>query len=306
MADKFGLQVGSYLAHLSVERGLSGNTLAAYTRDLNRYAEFCRQRELTDACRVSPEDVGAFSMALVDGVASPPLASASAARVVSAVRGFHKFLLLEGECPLDPAVEVKPQVPQRRLPKALSIDEVLKILQAPDETTSVGLRDRALLEFLYATGARVSEAVNLDLDELDLVTGLARVMGKGRKQRMVPLGSHAREALAAYLTRARPDLISKGTGTPAVFVNQRGKRLSRQSAWLIIRAAATAAGVKSDISPHVLRHSFATHLLDGGADVRVVQELLGHSSVATTQIYTLVTVERLREVYLTSHPRALG
>lgn len=306
MPGSFELQIQGYLAHLSVERGVSGNTLAAYRRDLSRYADYCATRKITDACSVQPNDVSGFAMSLVDGVSGPALASSSAARVISAVRGFHKFLLLEGQCTADPAVDVKPQVPLRRLPKALSVDEVLRILAAPNTETVVGSRDAALLEFLYATGCRVSEAVGLDIDDLDLVTGLARVMGKGRKERLVPIGSHAQNALEIYLTRSRPTLIDKGAGTPAVFLNQRGTRLSRQSAWLIIRAAAEAAGVNTEISPHVLRHSFATHLLDGGADVRVVQELLGHSSVATTQIYTLVTVERLREVYLTSHPRALG
>jgi len=196
--------------------------------------------------------------------------------------------------------------PARRLPKALSFEQVMAILSSPSTEEPVGLRDRALLEFLYGTGARISEATGLDLDDLDLDDGLARITGKGSKTRLVPVGSHARTSLSAYLTRARPVLAARGVGTAAVFLNQRGQRLSRQTGWAILQKAAKAAHLEVDVSPHVLRHSFATHLLDGGADVRVVQELLGHASVTTTQIYTMVTVDRLREVYISTHPRALA
>ncbi len=199
-----------------------------------------------------------------------------------------------------------PKLPQR-LPKAISVDDVQRLIAAADfGRPELALRDQALLEVLYGTGARISEAVGLDVDDLDLAAAAVKLSGKGGKQRMVPLGSYAIEALRNYLVRSRPLLAESGPGTPAVFLNARGGRLSRQSAWAVLRTSASRAGLTVDVSPHTLRHSFATHLLDGGADVRVVQELLGHASVATTQVYTLVTVDKLREVYAASHPRALG
>lgn len=224
-----------------------------------------------------------------------------------AVRGLHRFALRDGLVDHDPAKAVRPPAPPRRLPKAISIEDVERLLNAAGlDKTPLALRDRALLEVLYGTGARISEAVGLAVDDLDLDDGVVRLHGKGGKERLVPVGSFAREAVSAYLVRARPTLAAGGRGTPALFLNARGGRLSRQSAWTVLRAAAEKAGLQSDVSPHTLRHSFATHLLDGGADVRVVQELLGHASVTTTQVYTLVTVDRLREVYATSHPRAIS
>jgi integrase/recombinase XerD len=223
---------------------------------------------------------------------------------VVAVRGLHRFALREGWTVADPAREVRPPVPARRLPKAISVTAVEALLAAPDTGTPLGLRDRALLELLYGTGARISEAIGLDVDDLDRAAGLVRLDGKGGRQRIVPVGSYAGRAVEDYLVRARPGLVAAGRGTPALFLNARGGRLSRQSAWTVLRSAAARAGIAGDVSPHTLRHCFATHLLDGGADVRVVQELLGHASVTTTQVYTLVTVDRLREVYATSHPRA--
>jgi integrase/recombinase XerD len=222
-----------------------------------------------------------------------------------AVRGLHRFLVREGLAADDPARAIRPPAPPKRLPKAISVEEVEALLAAAgaDETPRA-VRDRALLELLYGCGARISEAVGLDVDELDLDSGTVRLVGKGSKERVVPLGSYAREAVQAYLVRARPALAAAGKGSPALFLNARGGRLSRQSAWTVLRAAAARAGITREVSPHTLRHSFATHLLDGGADVRVVQELLGHASVTTTQVYTLVTVDRLREVYATAHPRA--
>jgi integrase/recombinase XerD len=237
------------------------------------------------------------------------LASASAARAMSAVRGLHRFATREGLVAVDVAAEVRPPAPPKRLPKALDVDQVTRLLAVPDDSP-LGLRDKALLEFLYGTGARISEAVGAAIDDLDLDSGDAGAIlhGKGGRTRMVPVGGYARAAMEAYLVRSRPSLVVKGKGTPAVFLNARGGRLSRQSAWTILHRAATAAGLPVDgphaVSPHTLRHSYATHLLDGGADVRVVQELLGHASVTTTQVYTLVTVDRLREVYATAHPRA--
>jgi integrase/recombinase XerD len=223
------------------------------------------------------------------------------------VRGLHRFAVREGLAPLDPSSEVRPPTTPRRLPKAISVAEVTRILQAAgSEGTPLALRDQALLEVLYGTGARISEAVGLAVDDLDRDAGVVRLAGKGGKERVVPVGSFALEAVHAYLVRARPALAAAGKGTAALFLNARGGPLSRQSAWAVLRAVAERAGVEGEVSPHTLRHSFATHLLEGGADVRVVQELLGHASVTTTQIYTLVTVDQLREVYAGAHPRALA
>lgn len=298
-----------YLAHLRVERGLSGNTLAAYERDLGRYTAFLRRRGMTDPQQVSEADVRAFVEAIRTGDdGARPLAASSAARTVTAVRGWHKFLLAEGATATDPAAEVRPPRSTRHLPKALSIEEVRALLEAASvDDSPVSLRDRALLELLYATGARISEAVALAVDDLDRESGCVRLLGKGRKERIVPVGQYAWDALDAYLVRGRPALLVKGEGTSAVFVNTLGRPLSRQSAWAVLQGASERAGLEArHVSPHTLRHSFATHLLAGGADVRVVQEMLGHASVTTTQIYTKVTVDHLREVYATSHPRALG
>ena len=251
-----------------------------------------------------------FLVRLREGDADhPALSSTSAARTVVAVRGFHKFAVADGLATLDPASAVKPPTPAKRLPKALPLADVEAILEvAGAPGTTLALRDRALLEVLYGTGARISEAVGLDVDDLDSVDGTVLLRGKGSKERIVPVGSYAREAVDAYLVRGRPELASAAsTGTTnggALFLNARGGRLSRQSAWAVLVKAADRAGVTRDVSPHTLRHSFATHLLDGGADVRVVQELLGHASVTTTQVYTLVTVDNLREVFATAHPRA--
>lgn len=288
-----------------MERGLSRNTVASYRRDLDRYAEGLAAAGITDLAGVRASDVaGHLARLREDG-----LASASAARAVSAVRGLHRFAVRERLVPHDVAADVRPPAPPRRLPKALDVDQVERLLAAPDGDSPLGLRDRALLELLYGTGARISEAVGADIDDLALDTDPAVVLrGKGGKTRLVPVGGYARAAVQAYLVRARPTLIAGGRGTPAVFLNSRGGRLSRQSAWAVLHRWAGAAGLPVEgpyaVSPHTLRHSYATHLLDGGADVRVVQELLGHASVTTTQVYTLVTVERLREVYATAHPRA--
>jgi integrase/recombinase XerD len=290
-----------------VERGVADNTLKSYRRDLRRYAAFLAERGVTDPASVDEATVAAFLMALREG--SPdhqPLSAGSAARTVVAVRGFHRFAVREGLTSVDPSAAVKPPAPAKRLPKALPINDVEAILEtAGAPGTALALRDRALLEVLYGTGARISEAVGLDVDDLDLETASVLLRGKGSKERIVPVGTYASSAVSAYLVRGRPELSAAGKGLPAMFLNARGGRLSRQSAWTILVRTAERAGVKAEVSPHTLRHSFATHLLDGGADVRVVQELLGHASVTTTQIYTLVTVDKLREVYSTAHPRAL-
>ncbi len=290
---------------MAVERGLAANTLSSYRRDLQRWLAFLAGAGRVRLSEVGEADVAEFLAALRAGDDDhPPLSASSAGRAVVAVRGLHRFALREGWTTVDAAREVRPPVPARRLPKAISVAQVEKLLGAPDPETPLGLRDRALLELLYGTGARISEAVGLDIDDLDRTAGLVKLDGKGGKQRIVPVGSYAGRAVAAYLVRARPVLVASGRGTPGLFLNARGGRLSRQSAWTVLRAAAVRAGIPGDLSPHTLRHCFATHLLDGGADVRVVQELLGHASVTTTQVYTLVTVDRLREVYATAHPRA--
>ncbi|HEY0638196.1 MAG TPA: site-specific tyrosine recombinase XerD [Pseudonocardiaceae bacterium] len=298
----------AYLDHLAVERGTARNTLDSYGRDLRRYTEHLARRGVTELDQVSEPHVTGFLVALRDGsYGGPPLAASSAARAVVAARGLHRFAHREGLTEADVARDVRPPTPPKRLPKALPVSDVLALLDATGrgaEDTPRGLRDRALLELLYSTGARISEAVGLDLDDVDAEGRTVLLAGKGGRQRLVPIGRPALAALDAYRVRARPAFAARGLGTPAVFLNARGGRLSRQSAWQVLREAAARAGITAAVSPHTLRHSFATHLLEGGADVRVVQELLGHASVTTTQVYTLVTVDTLREVYATAHPRA--
>ena len=294
--------VDSYLRHVSIERGLSANTVSAYRRDLTVYAAWLEERGIRTLAEVTSPMISEFAIHLGSRTESP-LTASSLARMLSTVRGLHRFLLEEGVVEADVAHEVKPPKLSSRLPKAISVDQVTALLAATDGESLQNLRDKALLELLYATGARVSEAVNLNVDDV-IDAEVVRLTGKGSKQRIVPLGSYARTAIDAYLVRARPVLSARGRATPALFLGMRGSRVSRQSAWLIIRAAAERAHLDAEISPHTLRHSFATHLLSGGADVRVVQELLGHSSVATTQIYTLVTADTLRDVYTSAHPRA--
>jgi integrase/recombinase XerD len=326
-----------YLDHLMVERGLALHTLQAYRRDLERYAAVLGVAGRTGIAEVTTQDVAEFLAGLREGDQDhQPLAASSAGRAVVAVRGLHAFAAAEGLAPSDPARPVRPPAPPRRLPRAIPVADVERLLAAAGAGEGPRpLRDRALLELLYATGARISEATALDVDDLDLTARLGpaaepgaratrpelpgspahpavqatvRLSGKGQKQRIVPVGSYARQALEQYLVRARPALATatrRVSASPAVFLNARGGRLTRQGAWAVLRATAMRAGI-ADVSPHTLRHSFATHLLDGGADVRVVQELLGHASVTTTQVYTLVTVEKLREIYASAHPRALG
>ena len=265
-------------------------------------------RNVSSLAAVTEPMVSDFLVSLRAGSAdSAPLAATSAGRAVVAVRGLHRFAVREGVTNLDAAAQVRPPAPARRLPKAISVAEVLALIEAAGAGDQpLAARDRALVEVLYGTGARISEVLGLAVDDLDRAEGVVRLAGKGGKQRLVPVGSFARSAVDEYLVRSRPVLAARGRGTSALFLNARGNSLSRQSAWAVLRASAARAGLRAEISPHTLRHSFATHLLDGGADVRVVQELLGHASVTTTQIYTLVTVDQLREVYAGAHPRALG
>jgi len=323
-----------YLDHLTVERGLAHHTIEAYRRDLQRYASTLAAAGKPQIANVTTTDVADYLAVLREGDENhPPLAASSAGRAVVAVRGLHAFAVAQGMAGSDPARAVRPPAPPRRLPRAISIPEVERLLQIHGDSPAQR-RDRALLELLYGTGARISEAVGLDIDDLDLPGSRAtnggsgtkggsrtsggsgangalatvRLAGKGGRQRIVPVGRYAQAAIDAYLVQARPALAANarnGQRSHAVFLNARGGRLTRQGAWGALRNAATRAGL-AEISPHMLRHSFATHLLDGGADVRVVQELLGHASVATTQVYTLVTVDKLREVYAAAHPRALG
>ncbi|MBN6192720.1 MULTISPECIES: site-specific tyrosine recombinase XerD [unclassified Microbacterium] len=291
----------AYLRHVTIERGLSAHTIAAYRRDLDGYRGWLAAEGITDTTEVTPAVIDRFIAERAS--AEPAPAATSLARLQSSVRGWHRFLAREGIEADDPSGRLRPPKAPRRLPKALTIEQVERLLAAPSPEEPLGIRDRALLELLYATGARVSEAVGLDVD--DLAHGeVLRLRGKGSKERIVPVGSYARDAVDAYLTRVRPGLAAKGRASARLFLGARGAPLSRQSAWLVIRAAAERAQITAEVSPHTLRHSFATHLLQGGADVRVVQELLGHSSVATTQIYTHVSVDALRDVYATSHPRA--
>ncbi|WP_448623536.1 site-specific tyrosine recombinase XerD [Geodermatophilus sp. URMC 64] len=302
--------VTGYLDHLTVERGLAANSIASYRRDLRRYTEYLAAAGVTGLREITEADVAGFLAALRRGDDEhQPLSATSAARAVVAVRGLHRFALLDGLVPDDVAHEVRPPTPARRLPKAIPVESVVVLIEAAGSLDGPrGLRDRALLELLYGTGARISEAVGLAVDDLDRGQAAVRLAGKGGKERVVPVGSYALKAVEDYLVRARPALAAAGRGGVrggALFLNVRGGPLSRQSAWSILRTAAERAGLTAEVSPHTLRHSFATHLLDGGADVRVVQELLGHASVTTTQVYTLVTVDRLREVYASSHPRAL-
>lgn len=306
MTSSVGGQVEDYLRHLVVERGLSDNTVQAYRRDLLRYQEYLGSRGIGSLAEVTRVDVEEFRRHL-DHIG---LAPASVTRCVVAVRNLHRFAVGSGQVQADVTAGMSPGTRSRRLPKALTMDQVESLLAAPDTSTVEGLRDAALLELLYGTGARVSEICALDVDDIrpvldDPDLGL-RLIGKGDKERIVPLGSYAAKAVDAWLIRGRPAWAEISNGEHALLLNTRGRRLSRQSAWAVIRRAGEAAGLDVEhLSPHSLRHSYATHLLDGGADVRVVQELLGHSSVTTTQIYTLVTADHLREVYRSSHPRAV-
>jgi integrase/recombinase XerD len=300
-----GAALRRFLDYLAVERGLAANTLSAYRRDLRRYAGWLAASGIDDPALAEEEDVVAFLGALRAG-ATPVgtrYRASSVARSLAAVRGFHRFLVRERLAGSDPSHDLgTPKVPSS-LPKALEIAQVEALLGAVAGDDPRALRDRALLETLYAAGLRVSEATALDLDDLDLDDGAVRAFGKGAKERLVPLGRSARKALEAWLVRGRPALASARSG-PALFLNAQGTRLTRQGCWKILRRHAKRAGLESHVSPHVLRHSFATHLLAGGADIRSVQEMLGHASLATTQVYTKVTQERLREVYLSAHPRA--
>lgn len=308
--------VTAYLNHLIVERGLAANTIASYRADLHRYQRWCEGRQIDNFDEITTQDVGEFITSLAHAEVDGPghaLGAVSATRVTVSIRGVHRFACDEGLTATDAAERIVTPTLPKRLPKALSYAEVDRMLAGLSQSATTGdgdspvrLRDRALLEFLYGTGARISETVGLAVDDVDIEDRTCIVTGKGSKQRRLPLGAPALEAITAYLVRGRPVLASRGRGNARLFLNTRGAPLSRQSAFSVVQAAGNAAGIERPIGPHTLRHSYATHLLEGGADIRVVQELLGHASVTTTQIYTHVTAETLREVYAASHPRALS
>lgn len=303
---EFGQESRNFLDHLRVERGLAENSISAYTRDLGRFSKFLDLSSLTLE-DLTPQKMREFQSWL----RQENLSQSSINRILSALRTFFRYLSSEKGF-VDPLTDIEKSRQVRRLPKALTVGEIVAMIEAAyREGEPVTIRDRALLELLYGSGARVSEVVNLDLADIHHVAsdGLEvqtiKLRGKGGKDRIVPLGSFANAALVDYLTRVRPNLARNSSKTTsAVFLNQRGTRLSRQSAWQFVLNAAKAAGIAGKVSPHVFRHSYATHLLDGGADIRVVQELLGHASVTTTQIYTLITIDKVRETYSLAHPRA--
>lgn len=303
-----------FLVHISVERGLSSATSSAYSADIRTYTSWLEERGIEDPQDITTSDIELYVTDLGNGGQS----ARSIARRIASLHEFHKFLLAQHVTSDDPSAPIKPPKASSDLPEALTIDEVFALIHAthtdtPEEQATAGpirLRDRALLEFMYASAGRVSEVVGANLSDIDLDERVARLIGKGDKQRLVPLGSYACDALRTYLEHARPELQAKANAksappeTHAIFLNKRGRRLSRQSVWEIVRSYAQAAGIQKSIHPHTLRHSCATHLIQGGADVRAVQELLGHASVTTTQIYTHVTPQALMESYLLSHPRA--
>ncbi len=298
------LEVEEYLTWLATEKGRSANTLSAYRRDLKAYAGWLEERG-TGLAEVTPADLEAYVAVLRAAGRAP----ATVARAIVAVRSMHAFCAAEGILPLDPAADVEPPSVPRGLPKGLSEAEVERLLAVVVGTDPVARRDRAILEVLYGTGIRIAELVGLSLGSLDLEDALVRVLGKGNKERVIPIGRLAREALLAWLdTGGRPAMAparwARRGDAEAVFLNQRGGRLTRQGAWLIVQEHGRRAGLERKLSPHALRHSCATHMLDHGADIRAVQELLGHASISTTQIYTGVSVERLFAVYTQAHPRA--
>lgn len=306
--SEIGEYIDEWLGYLRVERGSSINTVSNYKRDIERYRLDLESHGISDLKTIKSADIERHLADLSAGtVSGKPAAASSIARASAAIRSFHTFVSATSPDIHNPAARITSPKQGSHLPQALSVEQVSALLDAArvgDDVTS--LRDSALLELLYATGARVSEAVGLALDDLDLDEALPviRLFGKGRKERIVPLGSYAKAAIEAYIVRSRPVLAQRGQGSPALFLNSRGRALSRQSAWEIIQRVASRAGIDEDVSPHTLRHSFATHLLEGGASIRDVQELLGHASVQTTQIYTRVTPTTLKEVYQLAHPRA--
>lgn len=295
-SDRIGVLVEEFLHHLRAERGLSRNTIEAYERDLRRYARFVRSKGTASPDRLRPADLTEYLSLL-----RRDLSGSSVARNLSAVRSFHRFLLAEGLAASDPTAHTDSPKVLTGLPGVLSREEVARLIDCAPGDGAFGLRNKAILELLYAAGLRVSELVDLSTDSVNLSAGFVRALGKGGKERVVPLGSSAARALEEYLTSVRPRWA--GEGQDALFVSRRGRRLTRQRIWQVVQQAARAAGLSKPITPHTFRHSFATHLLEGGADLRVVQELLGHASISTTEIYTHVERERMRRIHAQYHPR---
>jgi integrase/recombinase XerD len=292
-----------FLGYLELERGLSRNTLEAYRSDLQQFGQFIARREL-DPLTITPVELGAFVSELASGRdGAAPVSPATLQRKVACLRSFYRHLRRERLIDHDPAAELRGPRSRARLPQVLSRDEVIRLLAQPRGTSPGALRDRALLETMYACGLRASEVIGLELSALDLDGGVLRAHGKGSKERIVPIGSKAIASLHAYLERARPRLVGL-RDEPRVFVNLRGHPLSRQGLYKIVQRHAASAGLAHRMSPHTLRHSFATHLLSGGCDLRSLQEMLGHADIATTQVYTHLSTERLRDVYFEAHPRA--
>ncbi len=290
-----------FLHYLIVEKGLAENTIQSYRRDISAYLIFIEKKlQINDINHVTRVHIMQFLSCLKDEGKS----ARTIARHIASIRSFHHFLILDKIVDHDPTVHIETPHPELKLPKVLNTDEVDKLLNTPDLTTTLGLRDKAMLELMYATGMRVSELVNLNINDVHLSLGFVRCLGKGNKERIIPIGKMATEALKEYLEKARPKLINQKNKTDSLFMNHHGQRLSRQGFWKILKQMAVKAGIEKELTPHTLRHSFATHLLENGADLRSVQELLGHSDISTTQIYTHVTKTRLKDVYNQFHPRA--
>ena len=306
MAIQCNVAIATYLDHLRIERGLSVNSISSYTRDLSKFQNYLTEKSI-DFTSLTEEDIST----LIGSLSLAGLATPSINRFLSSLKGFYKYLALEYQIK-NPMVDISQFKVARKLPKALTVDEISRLIDSTNNPADPSLlRDRAILEILYGTGARVAELVGLDIHDIskDAFNGeeitIMKLRGKGSKERLVPIGKFALAALDDYLVRLRPALLAKNSQNErALFLNARGTRLSRQSAWSTVLKAAESVGLQGRVSPHVFRHSYATHLLDGGADIRVVQELLGHASVTTTQIYTLVTIDKVRESYSLAHPRS--
>ncbi len=297
-------QINQFLEYLEVEKGYSTNTLAAYQNDLGQFLVFLQRRPADQRPKDWTDVTRDHIISYILEMKEREYASSTIARKVAAVKSFFKFLEETGQIKTNPANDLETPRAEKHLPATISAEEVDKLLAAPSDSTPAGLRDRAMLELLYATGLRVSELVSLNVNDVDLDEGTVRCMGKGKKERVLPLYDRARAALYKYLEHGRPKLLGEGNNQDALFLNRRGARLTRQGLWLIIKRYVEQVGITENVTPHTLRHSFATHMLRGGADLREVQQMLGHANISTTQIYTQVTDERLREVYDEAHPRA--
>jgi integrase/recombinase XerD len=293
--------IQDFIHYLTVERGLANNTIVSYERDLKSYKQFLNEKlNIQEVQNIQRYHILQYLHFLKDQGKS----SKTIARHIASIRAFHQFLLREKAADEDPSVHIETPQIERKLPKVLSLEEVERLLETPELTSPIGYRDKAMLELLYATGIRVSEMVHLNLSDVHLIMGFIRCYGKGKKERLVPIGEKATKALEEYLDKGRPKLVRQKHKTDALFLNHHGKRISRQGFWKNLKSIAVKAGIQKELTPHTLRHSFATHLLENGADLRAVQEMLGHADISTTQIYTHVTKTRLKDVYKMYHPRA--